>query len=341
MLSSDLSTMGLADVLQWVDGTRGSGVLTIERPSGPIWLRVADRQLSACAHPEARGVIPARLATRVEPGRLVLDPQALAFEMLCDQFLDSNDRFRFEPGNEPPAPGIALDVAIQELVMTGMQYLDEWNQLRALYPSGLAAMTRIEGPAPAGLSSPQQALLVLAEQSTTLNEARLCLGLSQPALLRNVETLRRLGCVGVDGTPQGVDLTERLIRNTLLLLREKQFDEATHVLAALLSTEPGSKRIRELLRVVQSQHVVELYAAVPARARVRRRRRLPALQARLTPTERTVVELLHERSDVASLVLASPLREVETLKALRKLHRMEGIELRLPGDSRPVAAAPE
>jgi len=69
---------------------------------------------------------------------------------------------------------------------------------------------------------------------------------------------------------------------------------------------------------------------------VRKRSRLNALEPRLSRADREVVELINDRWDVASLVLASPLREVETLKTLRKLHRMEGIELLLPRESIPA-----
>ena len=340
MISSDLRTMGLADVLQWVDSTRVSGVLTINRPSGALWIQLSERQVVFCIRPEARGVVLDHLGAGViAPERLELDLQSLAFEMLCDQFLDPNDSFRFEPGAQPEGDRVALDLAVQELVMTGMQYLDEWPDVRALYPSGLARMRRIEGPEPRSLSRPQLALLALAEHDTTLNDARLCLGVSQPALLRNVDVLRRLGCVQVDGTPEGADLTEQLVRKTLQLVREKQFDEASHVFGALLSSEPGSNRIRELLRMVEREHVADLYLYVPPGALVRKRSRLQALEPRLSRSDRQVVELINDRWEVSSLVLASPLREVETLKTLRKLHRMEGIELLLPRESVPVGPA--
>jgi hypothetical protein len=339
MISSDLSTMGLCDVLQWVDGTRVSGVLTIQRPSGAVWIQLSERQVVSCVRPEARGVVLDHLTGAIDRARLELDATALAFEMLCDQFLDANDSFRFEPGAVPAEPGVMLDLAVQELVMTGMQYVDEWTEVRDLYPSGSARMRRVEGPEPRELTKPQLALLALAEHETALHDARLCLGLSQPAMLRNVDVLRKIGCVHVDGTPEGADLTEQLVRKTMQLVRQKQFDEASHVFGALLSSEPGSNRIRELLRMVEREHVADLYLTVPARALVRRRSRLRALEPRLSRGDREVVELINDRWDVASLVLASPLREVETLKALRKLHRMEGIELLLPRESIPAAEA--
>ena len=327
MISSDLRTMPLADVLQWADGARLCGVLTIERPSGAVWMQLRDREVIACSAPEARGVVAEHLATAMAHERLEVGLAALSFEMLCDQFLDPEDRFRFEPAAAPNSESVALELSIQELVMTGMQYLDEWAEVRALYGNPRARIHRVEGIEPRALTCTQQALLALSELGCALHEARLCLGISQPALLRNTDMLRRLGCVKVEGTEEGADPTEQLVHKALVLVREKQFDEAAHVFAALLATEPGSPRIRGLLRTVEREHVADLYAAMPARAIVRRRARLTALDNRLSRGDRDVVELINDRWDVASLVLGSPLREVETLKSLRKLLRMEAIEI--------------
>ena len=48
---------------------------------------------------------------------------------------------------------------------------------------------------------------------------------------------------------------------------------------------------------------------------------------RLTPTDREVASRVNGRWDVASIALACPLREVETLKSLRKLARLGLVEL--------------
>jgi hypothetical protein len=333
MLTGDLSTMSLADVLQWADSIRAHGVLTIARPSGPLWMQIADRHVIAAVRPENRGVLPHNLAASVDRSKLELGLQALALEMLYDQFLVADDDFRFESGRTPAEPGVALEIPLQEVVMIGMQYLDEWIEVRGLYPNGHARVRRMETPQAESFSATQQALLAVAELEMTINDARLCLGLSQPALLRNVDTLRRLGCVLVDGAPEVADVTEQFVHKTMVLVREKQFDEAAHVFAALLSTDPDSRRMRELLRMVEREHITDLYNEVPARAIVRKHRRLATLENRLTRSDREVVERNNDRRDIATLVLASPLREVETLKCIRKLHRMEAVELLLPKES--------
>lgn len=51
---------------------------------------------------------------------------------------------------------------------------------------------------------------------------------------------------------------------------------------------------------------------------------------RLTPTDREVASRVNGAWDVAGVALACPLREVETLKALRKLVRLGLVELGEP-----------
>jgi hypothetical protein len=330
MLAGDLRTFPLADFLQWADSSRARGVLSIFRPSGVIWMQLLDRAVVACVRPLSEGTLPEQLVPNLS-GDVELEASAIATEMLFDQFLDSDDRFRFESDTPPLETGVALDLSLQELVMIGMQSLDEWPRVRELYPNGRARMRRVEGRIPHPLSPTQLALLELARLEVSLDTARLCLGISQPALLRNVDLLRRLECARVEGTPDAGDLTEQIVFKTMPLLEEKQFDEAAHVFAALLATTPGSQRIRELLRRVEREHIAELYASVPADAVVRKRPRIALAELWLTQTEREVADRINDRWDVATLVLTCPMREIETLKSLRKLKQLEAIELCLPG----------
>jgi hypothetical protein len=329
MLSGDLRTMPLADLLQWADSSRACGLLTIERPSGALWMRLVDRAVVACVAPLSQSTLPEQIVPNIS-GDVELEPHAIATEMLFDQFLDPDDRFRFEPDKQLRDAGIALDLSLQELVMTGMQALDEWPRVRDMYPNGRARMRRVEGPTPRSLSPTQLALLKLAQLEVSLDTARLCLGISQPSLLRNIDLLRRLECMRVEGTPDTGDLTEQMVFKTMPLLEQKQFDEAAHVFAALLATTPGSPRIRELLRRVEREHIEDLYESVPAYAVVRKLPRIALAELWLTHAERVVAERINDRWDVATLVLTCPMREVDTLKSLRKLTQLEAVELLLP-----------
>jgi hypothetical protein len=332
VLEGDLRTMGLPDLLQWVGATGTSGVLTIDRPQDAVWVSVRERAVVGVS-PPTLGAVPMRdLAPPRRPGRRsAVADDALALEHLYDQFLDADDRFRFDERATPPLGGVPLELPIQLLVMEGMRHLDEWPAIRAMYATDSSCMTRVpDAPTPSALPPVQSALMELASEGASLSDARLTLGLTRPSLLRNVEALRRLGVLAVAGTPRGGDLITKLLNQATLLLKEQQFDEAAHVFSALLSADPGAPRIKALLRQAEREQTRALYKRLPATAVVATTATTTEGSSRVSRTDRTVLELVNGRWDIATLVLASPLREVETLKALQRLARARLVKLELP-----------
>ncbi len=115
------------------------------------------------------------------------------------------------------------------------------------------------------------------------------------------------------------------------LVGERQFDEAAIVFRSLLAADPSDRRVRALLREAEREQVATLYEELSPVA-------VPVLLAgpgsldspagrRLTFADREVAGRVNGAWDVASIALACPLREVETLKSLRKLVRLGLIDL--------------
>ncbi|HEY6002991.1 MAG TPA: hypothetical protein VIV57_08945, partial [Anaeromyxobacter sp.] len=146
-----------------------------------------------------------------------------------------------------------------------------------------------------------------------------------------IEALRELGLAHVEGVAPHADPVSRLVDQAQALVVERQFDEAAIVFKSLLAADPSDRRVRALLREAEREHVAALYeelspVAVPillggaASLETRAGRRLGTI-------EREVASRVNGRWDVASIALACPLREVETLKALRKLLRLGLVDL--------------
>src|SRR5258706_7548018 len=125
MLSGDFATMGLADVLQWIDATRGSGVLSIERSAESLWIQVRARNVVRVSEPPSRPVPLSALRRDDLPLDVTTLSADLAIEHLYDQFLDTEGRFTFDVHGEP-AGGISVDVPLVELLMESLRLLDEW-----------------------------------------------------------------------------------------------------------------------------------------------------------------------------------------------------------------------
>ncbi len=330
MLQGDLATYPLPDLLQWLDQSRRAGVVEVEpAESVPFWFQVHDRRVVGAARPSAE---PAGLGSlaRWKPSE---PPEALAAESCADRlvdfFLSPAARFTFVDDAAGFDDGVRLDVGLGQMTLEGLRRLDEWPGLDRRYPSD-AALLRATGAGQARTAG-QRALLEAARRGVSIAEARLALGVSRPAVLRRIEALRDLGLAEVEGVSAQPDPVARLVGQAQALVALRQFDEASIVFKTLLAADPSDRRVRALLREAEREQVAALYEELSPVA-------VPVLTAgpgsldspagrRLSTADRDVADRVNGRWDVASIALASPLREVETLKALRKLARLGMIEL--------------
>lgn len=321
--------MSLADLLQWVDSIGKSGTLFIERSADPIWMRLKMRYIVEAGFPASRAIPVVTDVGITEMASVTLSPDVLALESLYDQFLDSDDQFRFVDEEVAAGSGIEVHVPIQEFVMQGLHFLDEWFRINQLYENDNARIHATDDTNVVGLTDIQRTVLAWARRDSTISSVRIGLGLSRPALLRRIEELRILGRITIDGTPAGDDLIAKLIGQATILLREQQYDEAAHVFSALLATDPSATKVKELYREAETKHVEALYQVLPPNAVVAVKDPNATNDKRLSRSDREVLDRINGRWDVSVLVLASPLREVETLKSLRTLLSLRLIELRV------------
>jgi DNA-binding Lrp family transcriptional regulator len=335
VLQGDLETFPFPDLLQWLDHSRRAGAVEVDAGEGaPFWIEVSDRRIVRSAGPQ---VDPAALGT-LAGWRPAEPPEALAAEACADRIVDlflspAQGRFTLVDDGAAPDGGVRLDLGLGQTTLEGLRRLDEWPGLDRRYPSD-AALLRPAG-AGAGRSPAERALLEAARRGVSLAEARLALGVSRPALLRRVDALRDLGLVAVDGVSAHPDPVARLVGQAQALVAQRQFDEASIVFKALLAADPSDRRVRALLREAEREQVAALYEelspmAVPALARGAGTLDGPAA-LRLSAADREVAGRVNGRWDVASVALASPLREVETLRSLRKLVRLGLVELKSRG----------
>jgi hypothetical protein len=333
MLQGDLTTFPLPDLLQWIDQGRRSGVLEIDTgDEAPFWLQVRDRRIVASARPSERSGLGSLAGwSHSEP------PESLWSEACADRIVDlflapPGGRFTLVEGAAGFEDGVPLDLGVGQMTLEGLRRLDEWPELDRRYPSEAALLCADGRGRPR--TPAQRALVDAARRRVSIGEARLALNLSRPAVLRRVEALRELGLAHVEGVAAHADPISALIDNAQLLVGERQFDEAAIVFRSLLSADPSDRRVRHLLREAEREQVASLYeelspVAVPA---------FPGgasclevtVARRLTAADREVASRVNGAWDVASIALSCPLREVETLKALRKLVRLGIVDLRAP-----------
>lgn len=332
VLQGDLATFPLPDLFQWLDQGRRSGVLEIDSGDGArFWIEVHDRRVLAAARPPAERAGLGTLAgwSHGEPAE-ALWPEACA-DRIVDLFLaPPGGRFALVDGAAGFEDGVALELSIGQMTLEGLRRLDEWPDLDRRYPSESALLCADGAGAPR--TAGQRALLEAARRRVSIAEARLALHLSRPAALRRIEALRELGLAHVEGVAAHADPVSSLIDKAQLLVGERQFDEAAIVFRSLLAADPSDRRVRALLREAEREQVAVLYeelspVAVPVLLGGPASLDSPAGR-RLGSIDREVAARVNGAWDVASIALSCPLREVETLKALRKLVRLGLVDLR-------------
>lgn len=305
--------MPLADVLQWLDTYQKRAFVTVQRPDGSSgWLLVEGRFVTATVRPPVRGM----LAADGDPSAPGPGLVAVAADQLLDLFLSDEGTFELDEDAEPPEGGVAMRFAIQFLVMEGLRLLDEWPRIQETYPDDAARLGATDMSI-GELDPVSTKIRELALEAPPLAEARLVLGLSRTGFLRRVDELRQRGLVDVEGIPHGTNIESSVVDQAQILLRERQFAEATHVFHTLLASNPDDARVRHLLAEAERLQLAafhERYSPTHVVSAVG-----DPSGYHLQPTDRAILEQLTRPRSVAVLVLVSPLRELETLLALERL----------------------
>lgn len=342
-LHGDLSTFPLPELLQWLDSSRKTGALQLTWEASERKVFILAGQLVATASPGlwerlARVLDQGREATGVEvmaglqggavPARVEGPLRECAEEELLGALLDltqaQNGRFHW---SEDPDRGddewVAISLPLRHALFESLRRLDEAPDVERVLPQDtLVVRTAVNQPAPANALHRVVATIAAQEGGVTIGRLWLLLGLSRGVVLRATYELLRAHKVDVDGAQRiEEDPVADMLEKGAILLRERQFDAASLVFTALLRSDPGDRRVREFARMVEREHSAALYRELPPVQRFEVSHD-PALLATLRSEERQLVTELEAGWDVSAIVLASPQREVDTLKVVQKLVRM-------------------
>lgn len=318
-LSGPFAVMPLEEILQWLDQTGRWGVISIDRTDGfSSWLAVKDRELAFASPPVLEGSLR---------GGNERERSAAALEGLLDLFVMAEGRFQFVARAPVPAGGTAIGQPLAFVAMEGLRLRDEWKRLDTAFADE-SALLRANGSVRTG-NAVHDAILTHARSRLSLHDTRVRLGLSRPAMLRRVGELVDRGLLAVEGTPERVDPVAVMLAQASTLLGEGQYAEAAHVFRTLLASDPLDARARQLLMRTEQAEARSLALALPQRAMLKR-----AKTTTLPGSAGDLLELVADGRPVAFLLLAAPLREVETLRGIAQLVKSGHLEVEIPATAR-------
>ncbi len=253
------------------------------------------------------------------------------FDFALDLFLHDEGSFLFSPKSSsqqllfptdiPAENFLAHPISTQQLLLDAMRQLDEWQRIQAVFPNPYVIVHGLEGDS----DNPVWRELRGAGGLLSVGELTLRVGRSRFFVYKLLYEAYRAGLVAMDeqsSMPADTahdEPVEMLLRNARILVAENQHEEARQVLATVLNVEPNNREARTLLNDLRAAHLVDLYQQVPPH-------RVPVLALDadalaaldLTPREKYLASRLDGAWDVASLVVATPLSELDTLRTLRK-----------------------
>lgn len=353
-LHGDLSSFPLPELLQWLDSSRKTGALQLLWEAGGRRLFLSQGQVLSTAYDGLRGRV-ARVLSMADlaSGEVVLaafndlsdtsdeevdNPfsargidarlvRELAreelFGAMVDLTLAGNGSFHWtEDADRSGDEWAPSEMSLRELLFESLRWLDEQHDVDKALPGDALHVRALAEPQPNMPLMHRVLLHLCAGSGQHLGRLRLALGVSRSATTRRIFELMRDGKMEVEGANKvETDPVSELLEKGAVLLREGQYDAAGMVCTSLLNSDPMDRRVREFARLVQREHVASLYAELPPLS-VPVFEPDPSALARLKPEERQVAALLNNQWDVSTLVLASPMRELETLKTFSKLVRM-------------------
>ncbi len=257
-------------------------------------------------------------------------------ETILDAFLWDSGLFYFD--DAPPAAVDELDTSVPlvDIVREAEFRATAWNAFRGEFPTGAATLLVEEAllPAAMGPATVDGRLLRLARDGKTIDELGLALHATDFHLYQRLYALARQGLV--KAAPEDVDLTDAveeaadLVDRARGLLADGRADAAELVAARAVELAPGSEPALALLAQAEAQLGERLRAELLGEPRVPvllvRQAEISGL--RLSSSDKYLLSRCDGTRTIRQLVQIAPLKELDVLKALRRLADGEVVRLK-------------
>ena len=365
-LSGSLKTMDLAEVLQWVTMGRKTGSLAFVRNKTKNYIYLRDGQIISSrsndptkqlgqfllfqgkiSELQLKRAFELQLQSRIILGKILVQENlvtqedvqkalmARTEEVIYDLFLWDDGYFHFTANGFHPDELILINVDINTLLFEGVRRKDEWARIRAVFPSNDVVLSLRSDADLKGLclSPLQKKLLFFLTLQKPISE--IILELHGSEFLVNYELFQLFEKNAVEikeilQAPVQPEDPAKLLNKGLDLMRNHKFQDAIAAFQEVLEVDPHNVWAAEQIDQAEKAICHEYYKDSISVSKV------PCLlvpessltRHNLTHEEGFVASRINGTWDVKSIVMLSPLRELEILQILDKLIKMELIALK-------------
>ena len=365
-LSGNLKTMDLAELLQWVTLGRKTGSLTFVRnktknhiffKDGKIISSRSNEPTKQLGHyllfqgkineVQLKRALETQLQTRINLGKILVQEGHITKEeteralvgrteeVIYDLFLWDEGYFNFTAHGFNLDELILIDLDINTIIFEGVRRKDEWARIRQVFPGNNVRLAIRPGAdlKTLALVPVQKKLLFLASQGKTISEIILELHGSDFQVNFELFKLYEMNVLEVKEIceiPSRTDDPTFLLSRAQELMKARKYQEAIAVCQEVLQLDPQNAWADELIESAERSLCQQYYEDSIQSSKIPYFLVDESSLTRyaLTHQEGFVASRINGGWDVKSIVMLSPLRELEVLQILDKLIKLELIALK-------------
>ncbi len=358
--------MDLPEVLQWVTIGRKTGYLAFVKDKTKVHIYLQDgRIISSRSNDPTRYLgqfllyqgkltehqlkraFEVHLQSRMLLGKILVQEKlvsqedvqkaliTLTQEIIYDLFLWDEGYFHFSSDGYRVDELVLINMDINSLLFEGIRRKDEWARIRSVFP-GNSVILSLRGDADLGslaLTSLQKKLLYLLTLKKSISEIILELHGSDFGVNFELFQLYGKGIVEIVEAicpPVKAESFSDLFDKGLELMQRRDYRSAISTFQEVLRVDPQNVLASEQIEYAEKALCQEYYRnSIPAG-------KIPYFlvpesdlrRHHLTHEEGFVASRINGTWDVKSIVMLSPLRELEILQVLEKLMKLELIALK-------------
>ncbi len=365
-LSGNLKTMDLAELLQWVTLGRKTGALAFVRGKTKNFIYFRDGQIISSLSNEPtkqlghfllfqgkitesqlKRALEIQAQSRQTLGRVLIQEGFMTQpgvqkallertqEVIYDLFLWDEGFFHFTGNGFNLDDLILINIDINSIIFEGVRRKDEWVRIREVFPTNNTVLSLTPGVDPKGLqlSALQKKLLFLVTRGKTISEMILELHGSDFLVSFELFDLYQKNLLQVSSVapvpPQKPDSGELLSRG-MELMKAQKYRDAIAVFQEVLKIEPQSVQADQQINAAENAVCEEIYRTLlpPARVPFFIVPEASLTRFNLTHEEGFVASRINGEWDIKSIIMLSPLREIEILLVMEKMLKLGLIGLR-------------
>jgi tetratricopeptide (TPR) repeat protein len=364
-LSGNLKTMDLAELLQWVTLGRKTGSLTFVRNKTKNYIFFKDGKIISSKSNEPtkqlghyllfegklteaqlKRALETQQQSRSNLGKILVQEgyitkneaqEALVGrteEVIYDLFLWDEGYFHFTANGFSLDELIPISLDINTIIFEGVRRKDEWARIRAVFPGNnvVLAIRKNADLKSLALKPLQKKLLFLVNQGKTISEMLLELHGSDFQVnfaLFELYDMNVIEVKEVREAPPPRDDPGMLFTRGQELMKAKRYQEAITVFQEVLRLDPLNAKADELIEAAEKALCQEFYSTTTPPGKIPHFIVPDYALTRfsLSHQEGFVASRITGTCDVKSIVMLSPLRELEILQILDKLIKLELISI--------------